>query len=151
MFRRLQGHHQRSLHRSIKGRHKSWANSVKNVRVPKSKTTVSIKITKNFKNISQFFHSLKSILHLLTLTNVYAHFCHLPCVVCLVFMPCGQLRTVSKIWHSYSTPSGTPVHGLLHELNNNAVRSQLCSQDWSHRQGIMSTEIGHLAHRVLGS
>jgi hypothetical protein len=74
-----------------------------------------------------------------------------PCAVCLVFMPCGALSTVTKIRYSYSSPSEIPVNGLLHELNSSAVRSQLCIQDWSHRQGIMSTEIGHLAHKAMAS
>jgi len=66
-------------------------------------------------------------------------------------MSCGALNTVNKLRYSYSVPSETPVNGLLHELNSNAVRCQLCGQDWSHRQDIMSTEIGHIAHRGTGS
>jgi hypothetical protein len=52
-----------------------------------------------------------------------------PCVVSLVFMPCGAQSTVNKIRYSYSAPSEIPVNGILYELNSNAVRSQLCSQD----------------------
>jgi hypothetical protein len=142
MFRRLQGHHQGGLHKGTKVRHKSRENSVKNVRVRNWNTTVSkllkiLKIQVNFltvkKNKTSSSIADKRLCPLLSPPFKREY----PCVVCLVFRPCGPLSTVSKIRYSYSALSETPVNVLLHELNNNVVKSQSCSQEWSHRQSIM--------------